>query len=176
MVIVDLIQRVCGTIDKLQVTLRGGNVRRYHMEGPAVLPQSVAEHTWRALTLLLYLWPDSSRNCILALHYHDVAESLTGDPSKALKAFPKVAELFAEMEDEFDSHMQLQFHITEEEYLRIKTVDALECWLYCHQQPPSHLLYPLLERAASCMGAVLKELREDEVDRVRRIMRGWTDG
>lgn len=76
--------QVVGTTDPLSIILRGGNVVRYHTEGHALPRQTVAEHSWRMMSILLHLWPDASREMILAAHSHDIPEGVRGDPPACL--------------------------------------------------------------------------------------------
>jgi hypothetical protein len=78
------LQKITGTTDSLSLILRGGDVVRYHTEGHALPRQTVAEHTWRMIAILLHLWPDASRELILAAHSHDKPEGVRGDPPACL--------------------------------------------------------------------------------------------
>lgn len=54
-----------------------GEVRRYHTWA-VHRDQSVGEHTWQVLRLLLTVWPDAPRNVIIHTLMHDAGE-MSGD-------------------------------------------------------------------------------------------------
>lgn len=64
---------------------RAGQVTRYHT-WPRVREQSVGEHSWQVLRVLLAIWPDAPRHVMVHAVTHDVGETGPGDapyPSKA---------------------------------------------------------------------------------------------
>lgn len=137
------VQAVCGTTNQLLLALGGGNVRRYHAAGAAArdLDQNNAEHTWRALVILLYLWPDARREVILAMVYHDTPEFLTGDINAVFKRTNGVVGLeFSKLETAFLVLMGCYEHIpslTEIERSQLLVSDCLEAYFHCCERPPS---------------------------------------
>ena len=127
----DRIRSVCGTTDRFTLLLRGGDVLRYHAEGRHLQPQSVAEHTWRMLVILLHLWPNSSKELILAVLYHDVAECYTGDFPRNSKDYPGLQAILNRMKDEFHDYVNVYDAgpLSELEYFRYKLVDILEVYI-----------------------------------------------
>ena len=78
-----------------------GMVRRWHTRQYVNGGQDIAQHTWHAVVLLLALYPLASRDLILALLYHDVAERVLGDiPAPAKWNNPVLAREFERVEDE----------------------------------------------------------------------------
>lgn len=62
-----------------------GLVTRYHTEMRA-RDQSVGEHSWQLVRLLLCLFPDCPRHILVHAAFHDVAERRTGDLPYPVKA------------------------------------------------------------------------------------------
>lgn len=114
--------------EKLTLKLKGGAVRRYHTEGN-VISQSVAEHTWRVVVLLLHLWPDCSRELLLAAQYHDVAEGFTGDLPAPFKRLPGVKKLINSYELNYEDELGIFILVGAEDAARLKCADLLEGYL-----------------------------------------------
>lgn len=131
------LKHVCGTDDKLSLLLRGGQVIRYHAEGDRVAKQKVSDHTWRMLILLLYIWPHASRDLILAVIYHDVAEVMTGDPSAMLKSLDSgLSAIYREYTKKLHNFLGVigSWELQSLDKDRLKTVDYLECFMTSHYQ------------------------------------------
>ena len=125
---------VCGTADRLALLLSGGKVHRYHQDGQ---PQSVSEHTWRMLVILLHFWPLASRSVVLAALYHDVAERYTGDiPNPVKRHNPQVTEAVKQMEQDFHEHLHISTtsELTVEDQARISCADYLELCITCRER------------------------------------------
>lgn len=81
--------------------LRSGLTRRYHTE-PLIVgaAQTVAEHSWGVVALILAYHPAPSLNLIERALFHDIGESFTGDmPHWAKAAEPKVYNAIERMEE-----------------------------------------------------------------------------
>lgn len=128
----DRLLEFCGTDDKLALILRGGQVRRYHAEGPR-FNQTVADHTWRAMAILLHLWPDASASLLRTMLYHDVAEGYGGDMPAPVKRVPDVNRALEILEQEFMTHLQLpsDLGLSDVDYARYKCADYLELCATC---------------------------------------------
>src|SRR5579859_3219148 len=125
----------CGTYDALKLKLRGGNVSRYHVEGRAI-DQTVAEHTWRLLVILLDLWPNASPDLVKTALYHDVAEGFIGDVHAPLKrALPGVENI--ELEYERWLGLPHAAHLSALEQVQLKCADYLELLMYSSTIPTS---------------------------------------
>lgn len=62
-----------------------GQVTRYHTWS-RVRDQSVGEHTWQLIRVLLAIYPAAPRRLIIEAMFHDVGERVTGDPPYPIKA------------------------------------------------------------------------------------------
>lgn len=62
-----------------------GCVARYHT-WPHVRGQSVGEHTWQLIRILLAIYPDAPRRLMIEAMFHDVGERVSGDPPYPIKA------------------------------------------------------------------------------------------
>lgn len=120
----------CGTTDPLLLKLRGGAVMRYHAEGPVLRDhcQSVAEHTWRMMVILLHLFPHASLPLLKGALYHDVPEGLVGDIRATVKRFLSMKESIDKLEVDFMDHIGLPHErdLTAVDYLRLKIADYME--------------------------------------------------
>ena len=162
---VELMKRVCGTTNYLDILLRSGYVGRYHTE-PHMTKQQISNHTWRALILLLHLWPDASRELILALLYHDCPEVLTGDIHGVFKRHPAVSEVFDEFDRLFHKHMVTVSgsDLTDIDRAKLKCVDILEGILFVRGHPGYPGKEDLLKRFQNHLlsSGCLEELEEDD--------------
>jgi len=64
---------------------RSGRITRYHT-WPRIQQQSVGEHSWQVMRIILAIWPDADRDLLIHTVTHDVGEIATGDlpfPAKA---------------------------------------------------------------------------------------------
>ena len=122
----------------IQKRLRGGDVLRYHTRPEVADEQDVAAHSWRTLVLLTTLWPDASKNTILFVLYHDVAELEIGDvPATTKWKYKDLAKTLTVIENDYEDLLCLPVKYTdlsEEEQQRVKIVDILELVFHCHKQ------------------------------------------
>ncbi len=129
-----------GADRKLDLVLRGGEVIRYHTEGCGVEKQTVSDHTWRLVVILLHLWPQASRKLVLAAIYHDVAECHTGDLPATLKRINKpIRDELKIMEETFHREMRVPWEgdLTDDDHVRLKCADLLELYITCVRQSSS---------------------------------------
>ncbi len=61
-----------------------GCVERYHT-WPKVRQQSVGEHTWQLIRILLAIYPAAPRKLLIEAMFHDVGERVSGDAPYPLK-------------------------------------------------------------------------------------------
>ena len=124
-------------LTKLHARLKGGHVVRYHTRPELGDGQNVAAHTWRAIVILQTLYPDASKNCILHLLYHDVAEAEVGDvPATTKWNYPKINELMVKAERSYELSIgvgDIIHKITEEDKQMCDIVDKLELVLHCYR-------------------------------------------
>lgn len=62
-----------------------GRVSRYHT-WPHVREQSVGEHTWQVMRILLAIWPEAPRELLVETIFHDAGERVSGDAPYPIKA------------------------------------------------------------------------------------------
>ena len=126
---------LCGTIDRLELLFRGGGVARYHSE-PSMHKQSVAEHSWRVMVLLLHFWPQCPARTLKAALFHDVSEGYHGDVPAPVKRVPSLRAHYDDMEKAFLEHVGLteHFDLPAAENARLKVCDYLELCITCKAQ------------------------------------------
>lgn len=167
----DKILDICGTTDKLALILSGGEVRRYHQDG-TVWPQPVSSHTWRTLVILLYFWPDISKQVILATIYHDVAERYTGDVPATVKINnPEIAEALKIMEVKFTQFLNLpsEHDLSVSDYSRLKCADYIELCITC-RGPYGKRAWQIYERGEKLVYEYLQNLPEKETGPIYELM------
>lgn len=129
----------------LRQVLQGGHVTRYHTRPEVSDNQTVADHTWRALIILITLWPSVKKEALLSLLLHDVAEAELGDvPATAKWAYKDLAKEYTRAEADYTKKMAINFpaldleehnrSLTPEEKRCIKMADMLELVLHCKRQ------------------------------------------
>jgi len=166
---------VCGTADRLALLLSGGKVHRYHQDGQ---PQSVSEHTWRMLVILLHFWPLANRSMILAALYHDVAERYTGDiPNPVKRHSPQVAEVVKQMERDFHEHLHISTtsELTVEDQARVSCADYLELCITCKERH-GRRARQIYERGVYLVLEHAKALPLDEQEEIVGFVRDLSTG
>jgi 5'-deoxynucleotidase YfbR-like HD superfamily hydrolase len=166
----DLLQTACVGTDPLALLLSGGDVVRYHRDA---LPrqQTNAEHMWRVVVILHHLWPDASRELLLAALYHDVAEALVGDIPAPVKRLSAVRESVGEIEDAFMRHvgLPLDVDLSPEDHVRLKCADYLELCLTCAEQG-GRAAKRILLNGLNYVDSLMKFLSREDSLRVHRIL------
>ena len=110
---------------KLHARLKGGHVLRYHAKPEIADGQNVAAHTWRAMVILQTLWPDSSKNAMIHMMYHDVAEAETGDiPATTKWNYPQFAETLQQIEYDYANKLDIERDMCD-------IADKLELTMHC---------------------------------------------
>jgi hypothetical protein len=118
-----------------KVTREGGHVRRCHTF-QHLGEYSVGKHSYDALSLLLILHPGCSKNLMMAVLWHDVAERFVGDmPRPAAWISPELGEQYKLAESKARKLTKLPEPVlTSEEKVWLETVDLLEFWIWCAEQ------------------------------------------
>ena len=153
---------------KLHKRLQGGHVARYHTRPEVGNNQDVAGHSWRASVILTTLWPDISREAILWVIYHDVAEAELGDlPATTKWNYPAIAKLYKKAEQEYENRLDLPLNreLTKEEQRKIKICDMLELVFHCKRQTQmgNTLALPIYLKGVKFLENTFSEFPEYEV-------------
>ena len=167
----DKLLDICGTTDRLALVLSGGSVRRYHQDG-SVHPQSVSDHTWRALIILLHFWPEISRQVLLAMIYHDVAERYIGDiPATVKLNSPEISNTLNDMEVEFTQFLNLPMKrdLSPTDYHRLKCADYIELCITCRVQS-GRRARQIYERGVDLVSKHLLNLPKEEHGPISEFM------
>src|SRR5690606_25898812 len=95
--------------------------------------QSVGEHTWQVLRIILAVHPSASRELLVHAMFHDVGERVTGDVPYPVKAeHPEVKRAFDSMEHDALLSMATTWGavagvvLTEEERRLVKLAEFIE--------------------------------------------------
>jgi len=119
----------------LHKRLRGGYVMRYHITPEVGNGQNVGEHTWRACVILHTLWPDASRDALLHMMYHDVAEAELGDlPAPVKWKYEGLAKEYTKAEKDYEVALGVHSSLNKQDAERCKMADMLELILHCARQ------------------------------------------
>ena len=124
-------------LKNLYLKIRGGHVSRYHTRPDLTNGQNVAAHTWRAMVILHTLWPEASKNCLLHMMYHDVAEIAVGDlPATTKWNYSELHSVLKRIEQNFEHSIGVGnrfIPITLEEEKVCDAADKLELVLHCYE-------------------------------------------
>ena len=115
---------------------------RYHTAPMQMERQTVGAHSYAVSILIDQLWPDSSKQLIMAALYHDVPELILGDiPATAKWDYPELHQAFERAEKKVMDDLGLNFVLTAEEKNRLKMADMLELIMYCHRHDMQLILH-----------------------------------
>ena len=130
-------QRQCKTIPNTKTLATVWDAQfllRYHTVANQSERQPVGAHSYAVSVLIDQLWPDSTKQLIIAALYHDVPEIILGDiPATAKWAYPEIQQAFEKAEKKVFDDLGLIFVLSPEEKLRLKMADMLELVLYTHR-------------------------------------------
>jgi len=120
----------------LQFCLAGGNVMRYHTHAHTARHQTVAEHSFRAYHVAMYLTDgDVTPNVVHELLHHDVAEAYTGDtPYPAKRSSSSLKKALDKLEASKRTEYNLYFPISKADEKFVKLCDMVEMGLYATEQ------------------------------------------
>jgi len=120
---------------KINYLRKSGYVKRFHTLPTTGDNQTVSAHSWGVATILNEIWPDASKQVILATLYHDVAEILIGDiPTTAKWLYPEFAEAIEKAEVRAERYLDISFALSEHEKLQLKIADMLELMFFAKEQ------------------------------------------
>ena len=106
-------QRQCKTIPNIKTLTTAWDAQfllRFHTVAMQAERQTVGAHSYAVSILIDQLWPDSTKQLIMASLYHDVPELILGDiPATAKWSFPEVHKAFEDAEKKVMDDLGLIF-------------------------------------------------------------------
>lgn len=99
----------------------------------------VASHSARMGILALKLWPDSSRELLVACLCHDLGEHMTGDVAWPAKQDPDLGAALDRIEEASLKAMGLYYALGPRDQNRLKYLDRLDAYLWVQHNCP-HIL------------------------------------
>lgn len=122
-------------LNRIQPLRKAGYIKRYHTVPTIGDSQTVSAHSWGVATLINEIWPDATKQVLLASLYHDVAEVLTGDMPATVKwKYPDFAAALERVEKLAEDELDLEFALSVREKRQLKIADMLELMLYAGEQ------------------------------------------
>jgi len=118
--------------NKLNLIMRGGRVKRYHVMD-TLKQQTVAEHSF-GVAWLVWLLCDGrpSVELVMAALQHDLAEHVTGDLPAPAKRSLGISKQFEEYESAIMADARMpQVMLTQAERRTLKFADTCDLMLYC---------------------------------------------
>lgn len=114
---------------------RAGQVTRYHTL-PRIRDQSVGEHSWQVMRIMLAGWPNCTRTALIHALTHDCAEVITGDLPYPVKILaPGLRESLMFLEKQARDKMYANFGLPVEykeiqqfELDYVKLCEYIEMW------------------------------------------------
>lgn len=111
-----------------------GEVSRYHT-WPHIRQQSIAEHSWQVMRVLLAIYPMASRGLLIHCMNHDAGEIGTGDiPYPIKKENPELKKIMDNLESETIGVMASKWNfpvpalLSPEEKIVFKIAEFIEMW------------------------------------------------
>lgn len=122
-------------LNRIQPLRKAGYIKRYHTVPTVGDSQTVSAHSWGVATLINEIWPDATKQVLLASLYHDVAEVLIGDMPATVKwKYAEFASALEKVEAEAEQELDLEFALSLREKRQLKIADMLELMLYAGEQ------------------------------------------
>lgn len=120
----------------LDLCLNGGNVLRYHTQPHTARQQTVAEHSFRAFHVAMFLTDGEAHPAVLSeIMYHDVPEYLTGDaPFPAKRGSADLKRALDDLEEKIRRDHGIGNGLSEPLQKLVKLCDVLEMGLYASEQ------------------------------------------
>jgi len=118
----------------IRKVLQSGDVVRFH-NSIGMDKQKNSEHEWEVALILQYIYPQCSKELLLAALTHDSAEYYTGDiPFPIKQASPELKSVLDGLERKWEQDNGVHFDLSPEEAYFLKLADTLSGMWYCIQQ------------------------------------------
>lgn len=115
----------------IRKVLQSGNVVRFHNH-IGVDKQKNSEHQWETALILQHIYPQCSKDLLLAALTHDAAEYFTGDiPFPTKQASPELKLTLDKLEEEWEKEQGVYFDLNHEEKFFLKLADTFSGMWYC---------------------------------------------
>lgn len=102
---------------------------RYHTQR-TLRSQTVGQHSFNMLMLIDLIAPDSRKEVLQAVLFHDLPEKFTGDmPAPIKRASPALKVLMDQLETDL-APLYREFDLTPEEHALVKWVDLMELAMF----------------------------------------------
>lgn len=138
-------------------------ILRYHTSPIQAERQTVGAHSYAVSVLIDQLWPDCSKQVILAALYHDVPELILGDiPATAKWDYPQLKSAFEKAEAQVMKDLQLEFNLSPEEKRMLKMADMLELVMYAGRHIHLHNMKYVMESGVNYLYENYSEFPEFE--------------
>lgn len=137
-------------LNRLRILYNAGRVKRFHTNSTLAY-HSISTHVYGTICLAVELCAiagESPTDVILALLYHDAAESMTGDtPAPIKRDVPALKNALGAAEDVFDVKVGTGVELTEWEIQVVKMCDVLDGMMTCVYERQLGNRHPDLKRS-----------------------------
>ena len=112
----------------------GGAVKRFHTK-QTIQTQNNAAHQWGVAHIVNSVYPEASKDLIIAAIYHDSHEIRTGDiPAPIKEKSPVMQEAVEILEEEINTTYNFMPKLNKEEEAVLKAADYFELYLFAIQE------------------------------------------
>lgn len=157
----------------------GGWIERYHVKGQRMVTrQSVAEHSWRIITIIFAIESRPTAGLVLAAQFHDVSERVTGDiPANVKRANPEIERVIREVSTNEEVRLGIRFALNNNEQTLLGWADRYEGAMHCldeWEMGNRKILNTLLRYHNYCMDKKYK-LEEPVQEAKRQVLMEYLD-
>lgn len=111
-----------------------GAVKRWHTVN-TIKEQDVAAHSWGVAMICQYIYPEGSKNLLLAALTHDCAERLSGDiPYTAKRQFENLKVASEQIEYDFNEENGIDYQLESGESEILAWADTMELLLWTKRE------------------------------------------
>lgn len=119
---------------KIKTILNSGEVVRFHNHS-GIDKQKNSEHQWGVALIVEYIYPNCSKQLLLAALTHDAHEYFTGDiPFPIKQHSPELKGVLQGLEIKWECQNGVHFDLSKQERTALKVADVLEGMWYCLNQ------------------------------------------